>query len=154
MTKRGASIESKVVGGVFKAVWWIVSLPFWLLTRNAAGKKGANGYGLDRRLFESRWQNIRGLSETMGASNFRMAVFEADKLFDQALKSLNVRGETMGERLKSAEDMMSRTAYDEVWQAHKLRNSLAHEMDVEIMSWDAKKAMQAYEKGLKDLGIL
>jgi len=97
MAKRGPSVETKIVGGLIKAVWWVVSLPFWLLAKRSGTKRGnSGGPGMDRQLFRGRWQNIKSLSETMGASNFRMAVFEADKLFDQALRSLGLQGETMG----------------------------------------------------------
>jgi len=41
-----------------------------------------------------------------------------------------------------------------VWQAHKLRNHLAHEVGFEITPSHAREAIAAYQRALKDLGAL
>jgi len=154
MARRQDNIETKLVRGLIKATWWLVSLPFMLLTKRPAGSRANGKHVVDKQLFRGRWQDIKHLAETQGQSNFAMAIFEADKMFDQALKVLGVPGETMGERLKSASDLMSPDVYDGVWQAHKLRNTLAHEMNSEALSWDVKDALLAYERGLLEIGVL
>ena len=70
-------------------------------------------------------------------------------------KKKKMRGETMGERLKIAQKRFSRyDIYQDVWEAHKLRNRVVHEVDNELLHHDAKKAIDYFRRGLRDLGIL
>lgn len=53
-----------------------------------------------------------------------------DKLLDSILKSKGVKGETLGERLKkSRKEFKNSKDYSFVWNAHKLRNRIVHELD-------------------------
>jgi len=72
---------------------------------------------------------IRGLTTTSDESKLKTAVIEADKLLDFVLKSKRVKGETLGDRLKASKNLFSTSSYNKVWEVHKLRNRLAHEMD-------------------------
>jgi len=83
---------------------------------------------------------------------YQMAVLSADKLLDQAMRDLNIPGETMGDRLKSANNRFS--SVDDVWSAHKLRNRIAHESDVDLNLVGTKKALSSFKKALKDLGAI
>ena len=58
----------------------------------------------------------------------------------------------MGERLKHSNDKF--TDINSVWRAHKLRNALAHEADLEITYRQALAALAIYKKALKDLGAI
>jgi hypothetical protein len=81
-----------------------------------------------------------------------LAVIDADKLLDEALKKRHFRGKTMGERLVAAQ--RSLTDNDAVWYAHKLRNRLVHEPDVRLKKNEAQTALAGFKKGLQDLGAL
>ena len=81
-----------------------------------------------------------------------LAVLEADKLVDKALKESKFKGATMGERMVSAKKVFSKR--DHVWMAHKLRNKIAHESDVKVSKRQAKAALSAFHRALKDLGAL
>lgn len=57
------------------------------------------------------------------------AVVEADKLLDLVLMGV-VSGKSLGERLKNANNIVrDKSLYNRIWEAHKLRNKLVHEMD-------------------------
>ncbi|MBE2279032.1 MAG: hypothetical protein IAE91_01455 [Ignavibacteriaceae bacterium] len=56
------------------------------------------------------------------------SLVELDKLLDFILKSKMIRGETLGERLKNAKNIFSKSDYNLLWEAHKLRNQLVHEV--------------------------
>jgi hypothetical protein len=105
---------------------------------------------LDHAYFQKRWKEVQ---QTLAAAQVgpRMAVIDADRLLDQALKQSNVRGETMGERLKNARGRFKNN--QAIWEAHKLRNRLVHE-DVQLKKSDAHSALNSFHKGLKDLGAL
>lgn len=106
--------------------------------------------GLDQAYFRKKWQEIMTLSHTSAAAA-RLAVIEADKLLDRALKDKGFRGETMGDRLKAAGKALGNQ--NAVWSAHKLRNQLAHEDRIPKRA-EIKTALKAFEKCLKNLGAL
>ena len=129
-----------------------------------AGKKSAgrgrssggrsSGPSLSREQMRDRWQQIIAVSKT-GGSGLKSAVLDADKLFDQAMKQAGVRGETMGERLKNARRHFDdRTAYENVWRAHKLRNTMAHEIGFDLVPSQVREALADFERGLRELGVL
>jgi hypothetical protein len=106
---------------------------------------------LDKNFFVKRWREI----ESLGASSeigLRHAVTEADKLLDHALKSRGFRGETMGERLKSAANKLGDA--NAVWSAHKLRNHIAHEAKFKPSKAECAKALNIFKKTLKKFGAL
>lgn len=107
--------------------------------------------GLDHAYFQKQWQTIEGF-KTNGSAGWQLAIFEADKLLDYALKARGYSGDTMGERLKSANrSFMNSNA---VWQAHKLRNRLAHEQNVQLNGIAVDQALRGFKAALKDLGAL
>ena len=83
-----------------------------------------------------------------------LAVSEADKLLDAALQVHKVAGSTMGERLKSAENLFSHSLYQRIWDAHKLRNHLAHEMGATVSAAEAQQAVGAFREAMGNLGVL
>lgn len=81
-----------------------------------------------------------------------LAVLNADKIVDQALREIGFLGETMGERMKTAEKKFSNN--NAIWAAHKLRNEIAHETDTVVSYDEAKVALASFKKALKDLGAI
>jgi hypothetical protein len=115
-----------------------------------SSKKHYRGH-LDRALVAERWATIQAMSQG-GGNGLRQAVSEADKLFDYVMKTQGYPGQTMADRLKVAQSKLSdRNA---VWNAHKLRNALAHEVGFDLVASQVRQALQAFERGLKDLGAL
>lgn len=106
---------------------------------------------LDREFVARKWATIQSMSQGNGGS-LRDAVSEADKLLDYALKNTGVRGETMGERLKNSGSRFSNL--NAIWNAHKVRNALAHEAEFDLVPAQAHEAIAAFERGLHDLGAL
>jgi hypothetical protein len=107
--------------------------------------------GLDRTYYQTQWKKIE-VFKANGGAGLQLAVMEADKLLDHALKGRGFAGETMGERLKSAKGAFMNT--NAVWDAHKLRNRLAHEQNVSLSSIAATNALNNLKAGLKDLGAM
>lgn len=107
--------------------------------------------GLDRGVIRSRWSEIEKLSAG-GEMNLKIAVMEADKLLDHALKSLAMPGNTLGERLKFAAYKFPKIR--NVWNAHRLRNQLAHEASFYLEPSLAKKALRDFKDALQLLNVL
>lgn len=86
-------------------------------------------------------------------NDLRIAIIEADKLLDEALRLAGFRGENLGERLKkvTSNDLPN---LNEIWEAHKLRNRLVHESDFKLNRATAERVLSIYSHALHELGIL
>jgi hypothetical protein len=105
---------------------------------------------LDKKYFEAQWMEL--LARVKTADGMVLAVIDADKLLDEALKKHHFKGKTMGERLVAAQRALNDN--DAVWYAHKLRNRLVHEPQVRLKKREAQAALAGFKKGLQDLGAL
>ncbi len=105
---------------------------------------------LNRQYYQERWLEL--LARVKTPEGMMLAVIDADKLLDHALKQSGYRGKTMGERLVAAQRAISDN--DGIWYAHKLRNRLVHEPQVRLKKREAQKALAAFKKALTDLGAL
>jgi hypothetical protein len=72
-----------------------------------------------------RWERVRELANTANESDWRLAILEADIMLGDLLKEQGYRGEGVGERLRDANPLQFLTL-DLAWQAHKVRNDIAH----------------------------
>lgn len=107
--------------------------------------------GINQDYFFDRWFAL--LAKVKNSEDgMILAVIDADKLLDEALKKRRFRGKTTGERLVSAQRSLKDN--DAVWYAHKLRNRLVHEPDVRLKKSEAQTALAGFKKGLQDLGAL
>jgi hypothetical protein len=103
---------------------------------------------LDTKYFQNQWMEL--LARVKTPEGMMLAVIDADKLLDEALKKHHLKGKTMGERLVSAQRLLSDN--DAVWYAHKLRNRLVHEPNVRLKKKEARNALAGFRQGLRDLG--
>jgi hypothetical protein len=105
---------------------------------------------LNQEYYQKRWSEL--LTRVKTSDGMSLAVIDADKLVDDALKKRHFRGKTMGERLVAAQRTL--TDNDAVWYAHKLRNRLVHEQNVRLKKRDVQKALAGFRQALRDLGAL
>lgn len=103
--------------------------------------------GLDSKYYRDKWAKIEQVQK-IGEAGWQVAIIQADKLLDQALKQRGFAGETMGDRLKSSH------AGDKIWAAHKIRNRIAHETDVKLNPVMVSQALRGFKQGLKNVGAL
>lgn len=125
----------------------LVAVVFFFVVTKFAQRPQA----LDRQYYQNQWARIAQLQQGREVE-WHVAIMEADKLLDKALQARGFRGQTMGERLKSARNTLRDN--NAVWQAHKLRNRLAHESDVHLSHGQVTQALNGLKSGLKDLGAL
>lgn len=107
---------------------------------------------LDVEKYRRRWLAVEQQLKRDEQSSYHLAILNADKLVDQALKDRRIKGTTMGERMKAVNSRWSNA--NAVWAAHKLRNQVAHEHDVQITYDTARRALAALKQALKDLGAI
>lgn len=73
-----------------------------------------------------RWTHVRELIESSSPNDWRQAIIEADIILDDMLTRLGYLGSSIGEKLKAADPSHFRTL-QEAWEAHKVRNEIAHQ---------------------------
>lgn len=136
--------------GLFAFLVGVLIVAVLLIVVIVLTKKGPAPLSVEK--YRMRWLAIENQLSRDQPSSFHLCVLNADKLLDQALKERGVKGETMGERMKTAKDTWSNA--NAVWTAHKLRNQIAHEPEVQVSYDDARRALAAFKQALKDVGAI
>ena len=94
---------------------------------------------------EQRWDEVEGLGG-------KYSIVEADKLVDTVLRRAGLQGNSMADRLRKTEKMIPRRVYQEMWDAHKLRNQLVHEVDHNVSDDESRLALWKMKRYLITLG--
>ncbi|MBQ3474195.1 hypothetical protein IJH24_02095 [Candidatus Saccharibacteria bacterium] len=113
---------------------------------------GKRGYHFNVEAYQARFLEIENKLKQDNPASFQMTIINGDKLLDKAMVEMGIAGKTMGDRLKKAGSRFSNL--NAVWRAHKLRNAIAHETDLEVSYKQAFNALQIYKQALKDLGAI
>jgi hypothetical protein len=129
----------------------VLAVSLYLLIARTQPKSAKRPGALNQALVRERWQIIE-TQATSGPAGLKQAVGEADKLLDYVMKARGYSGQTMAERLKRAQSSLSDR--EAVWQAHKLRNAIAHEVGYDLVVSQARHALEGFKQALKDLGAL
>lgn len=102
-----------------------------------------------------QWQVVLNHINSESPAEWKLAILEADNMLDSILESEGYRGETIGDKLKAMEpgDLVS---YNEAWEAHKVRNQIAHEgaATMDFSKKMARDTIGKFEKVFKELGYI
>lgn len=101
----------------------------------------------------SRWGEIVRHFESIKEAEWKFAIIEADNLVDDLLKQAGYPGETMGERLMNIEQGQL-LSLQGLWEAHKIRNKLAHDTNYFLRYAEARQAIKFFEEALKELQVI
>lgn len=134
--------------GILAGVAVIVVL--FIITKIFFNKTRSND--LDRKSIREQWRKIEGLMIPGKEMNYKLAVIEADKLLDYALKALNFSGDTTADRLNAAAYKYPKLK--KVWWAHKVRNYIVHDARYMIKFGETQRVLSLFKKALKILGGL
>lgn len=108
----------------------------------------------ERKQKNVRWERVEQYMTSLNPSDWKIAILESDNILDDIVERIGYKGATLGERLKNIES--SDFPYlEEAWQAHKLRNALAHKgTNYELTRSEAEQAINIYNRIFKSLGYL
>jgi len=91
---------------------------------------------------------IQGYMASSSEALWRIGIMEADNVLLEVLAEKGYQGDGVGEKLKGA----SFKTIDLAWDAHKVRNRIAHEgSNFELTEREAKRAFMMYESVFRDL---
>lgn len=86
-------------------------------------------------------------------NDWKLAIIEADIILDEELKNQGFVGGSLGERLKSISTTQLSTL-NEAWEAHKVRNRIAHEgADFVLTKRIAEDTIARYRRVFNELGV-
>ncbi len=110
------------------------------------------GRGVKVDYFTNSWKELTTYCSSR--KTWPMAIAEADRLLDKALKKKNYKGKTTGERLVAAQHEL--TLNEEVWFSHKYTQKIVEEnTDVRTLKKkDIIRALAGFRTALRDLGAL
>lgn len=131
----------------FAAILIVGGLVLVVITLTKGG-----GSAIDQDKYRSNWLKIEQTLQKDQTASYHLTVLNADKLLDQAMKDLHVKGQTMGERLKVVTPRLKNR--NATWAAHKLRNQIAHETDVQVSYDTARRALASFKQALRDIGAI
>lgn len=136
-----------IVGGIIIFILIFIGIR-WLVK----GLRRQEFYGMSREEIQKRWKDIEQCLKRGDEMSWKLALMEADKLLDYALKSRGFGGQTMGERLKLAAYKYPKIR--DVWHAHLTRNKLVHEASFHLSFGQAKGSIASFKHALEQLGVL
>lgn len=86
-----------------------------------------------------------------GSSGAAQAVVRADSLLDEVMRAAGGSGTSFSDRLRSLERRFDRNLYQQVWDAHKLRNEIAHEHP-NVSAVQASQVVSVFRRAASQLG--
>ncbi len=101
-----------------------------------------------------RWQEIQNHLHDDNPNSWKVAIIEADIFLEEVLTDHGYSGVTIGEKLKSA-NTSSFTTLQDAWDAHKVRNDVAHVGgDFILTKRLAMETLTRYERVFREFGAL
>lgn len=74
-----------------------------------------------------QWEKVLEHANSSNDSDWRLAILEADVMLEEVLRDKGYVGESIGDMLKSAEGGDGFLTLGQAWDAHKVRNRIAHD---------------------------
>ena len=100
-----------------------------------------------------RFAELQSHIESNNPNDWKLAIIEADIILDDLLKRKGYAGVSLGDRLKSISPS-SLASLDDAWQAHKIRNQIAHAgADFVLTQKIARETIVQYERVFREMGM-
>lgn len=120
--------------------------------QEASEYSGYHPYGLGPR--QNEWKKkVKARIEGKDPTEHKLAILEADKIFDEVIQRMNYGGSTREERLAKVPDVAVPTI-DDVRNAHRIHNNIVQDPTYLITEIEAKRVVAIYEQALKGLDVL
>lgn len=107
----------------------------------------------DKKVGNKRWEKVVEYLESDNQSDWKQAIIEADNLLDEMVAAMPYPGENLGERLKSVEPSDFLTLED-AWEAHKVRNQIAHQSDFTFTRREVRRVIELYERVFREFNFI
>lgn len=112
------------------------------------------GMSQDEKEIHRAWRAVEEQLSSSNASDWKLAVMSADAAMGEALEDMKIEGATMADRLKALGESHRLRSYEMLWDAHKVRNEIAHEPRRTLSQEEARRIIDHYKDALKELGAM
>ncbi len=102
-----------------------------------------------------QWQIVLNHINSENPAEWKLGILEADNMLDEILEDQGYLGKTVADKLKAMNPSRI-TSYQELWEAHKVRNEIAHggAIDMELSKKTARDTVTNFGKAFKELGYI
>ena len=148
----------KLVSFLASSILFVIIL-YLIIKTNLIGYKIDSWVGtisidkLHRRRTIRGWQEIQRRMKTGDEAQIKLAIIDADKILDETIKMIGYRGDTMADRLKQLSPAQL-SNINSIWEVHKVRNRIVHDMDFSLTEHEAKIAISIYKQAFSELGLI
>ena len=147
-------ITSLIISGLL--VWGII---FTATQSNYLNKRveewmdylGYGDVGKMRRL--KAWKQIVRKMRSVNPVDWKLAVMEADRIFDDMIRAAGYRAVAADDRYKQITPEFVAN-FDDIQAVHKIRNRCAQEPDFAISKEEAVGVLRIYKKAFQEFGLL
>ena len=109
---------------------------------------------LEHQAQNTQWQIVLNHMNSENPAEWKLAILEADNMLDDILDQNGYVGDSLGEKLKSI-NPGSLQSYDDAWEAHKIRNQVAHEgSNMDFTRRTAQVAISKFENVFRELKVI
>jgi hypothetical protein len=142
-----------VTAALIAATVFFIAKTGWFTTRVDRVRHVILKADMPKKRAQDAWKKTQAHFFAGDDNDLKIAIMEADNLLEDALRFAGVRGNNLGDRLKNLKktDVPN---LDQIWQAHKLRNQIAHEANFTLRRDLAERTLGIYEEALHNLGVL
>jgi hypothetical protein len=153
----------------WRNVFWIISLLLalalaWVLWKYHEVRKAEDEKyeellaSTEREVSETsrnaRWSKVLDHLDSLNEADWRLGILEADNMLGEILDSMGYVGDTMGEQLQGVEGADFRTL-NEAWEAHKVRNRIAHEgAEFALSKREAQRVISLYRQVFEEFRFI
>lgn len=101
-----------------------------------------------------RWQRTLQYLFSVNATDWKLAIIEADSMLEALLDQLGFKGDSLGDKLKSTTQETFRSL-PTAWEVHTIRNRIAHEGSAfPVSQHEAKRVIALYEGIFRQYGYI
>jgi hypothetical protein len=101
-----------------------------------------------------KWERVLSHLNSQSQNDWKFAILEADIMLGDLLETLEYQGPTMADKLKAV-DPADFKSIEAAWEAHKIRNTIAHEgADYVLSDREARRVIDLYASVFKEFKII
>jgi hypothetical protein len=110
--------------------------------------------GAPAEIVNEKWRNVVVHINSVNPSDWKLAILECDIMLGDMLEKMGYLQDSIGEKLKAVEpsDFIN---IESAWEAHKIRNTIAHEgSDFLLNEREAKRVIGLYEVVFREFHLI
>lgn len=137
---------------LYGIVYCVIKSGFLLIQAD----KWVDAFGI-KNLHERRvirgWKNILKRLKTKDAAQWKLAINEADKIIDEIVKHMNIKADTMDDRLEQV-NASQLSNVEEIKSAHRVSVNIKQNPEFELSHEEAVRLIKVYEKALREFNLI